>query len=85
MVRAGLEVRINLVPHFPKFAHYCTSSAISTDFLASFTIEFEASPRAANHKIVEPCIHSAQASTHHACAEDGYLKRPHLPNIFDVK
>ncbi len=71
MVRVGLDVRINSVP----------SCAISTDFLASCTIEFDASPRAANHKIVGPCIHLAQASTHHARAEDSYLKHPHPPNI----
>jgi hypothetical protein len=74
-------MRINLVFHFPKLAHHSSSCAILTNFLESFTIEFDASPTAANHKIVGPCIDSAQASTHYACTEDGYLKCPHPPNI----
>ena len=31
--------------------------------------------------MVELCNHTAQASSHHACAEDDNLKRPHLPII----
>jgi hypothetical protein len=77
----GLKRGSNLVPHFLKLAHCSPSCAISIDFLASLTIEFDASPRAAYNKIVGPCTHSSQASTHHTWAEDGYLKRPHPPNI----
>jgi hypothetical protein len=68
MVRVGHDVRINLVSHFPKLALTAQAVPFSTDFLAFFTIEFDASPRAADHKIVGPCIHSAWVSAHHACA-----------------
>jgi len=30
---------------------------------------------------VNICNHTAQASAHHMCAEDGYLQCPHPPNI----
>jgi hypothetical protein len=63
MVRVRLDMMINLLPHLSKLAHLSLSCAISTEFLASFTMEFDASHRAPNHKIVGPCIHSAQAST----------------------
>jgi len=33
------------------------------------------------NSMVELCNHTAQASSHHACAEDGNLKHPHLPVI----
>jgi hypothetical protein len=60
----------------------CNPSPLTTTHgMVHRSIEIDASSRAANHKIVGPCTHSAQASTHHACAEDGYLKHPHPPNI----
>ncbi len=40
-----------------------------------------ASPSAANPKMVELCNHMAQASSPHGCAEDGYFKPLHPPNI----
>jgi hypothetical protein len=40
-----------------------------------------ASPSAANPEMAEQCNHTAQASSHHACAEDRYFKRPIPPNI----
>ena len=47
----------------------------------SFSTVFAASPSAAHPKMVELCNHTAQASSHHACAEDGNLKRTHPPII----
>ncbi len=47
----------------------------------SFSIVFAASPSAVYPKIVELCNHTAQRSSHHGCAEDGNLKRPHPPII----
>ena len=41
----------------------------------------KASPSPADPKMVELSNHTAHASLHHACAKDGYLKCPHLPNI----
>ena len=49
--------------------------------LVSVSIISAASPSAAHPKIVELYNHTAQASAHHACAEDGYLKRSHPPII----
>jgi hypothetical protein len=40
-----------------------------------------ASPSAADPKMAELCNHTAHASSHYACTEDGYFKRPILPNI----
>jgi hypothetical protein len=53
----------------------------SLSYYVSFSIVFAASPSAAHPKMVELCNHTAQASSHHACAEDGNLKRPHPPII----
>ncbi len=50
-------------------------------FVSKFSIISAASPRASNPKIVEKCNHTTQASAHQACAEDGYIKCPHLPII----
>ena len=47
----------------------------------SFPIIFTASPSAAHPKMLELCNHTAQAPSHHACTEDGNLKRPHPPII----
>ena len=35
----------------------------------------------ADPKMAELCNHTAQASLHRACAKDGHLKCPNLPNI----
>ncbi len=40
-----------------------------------------ASPGAADPKMAELCNHMAHASSHYAYTEDGYFKRPILPNI----
>jgi hypothetical protein len=40
-----------------------------------------ASPGAADPKMAELCNHTAHASSHYACTEDGYFKCPILPNI----
>jgi hypothetical protein len=40
-----------------------------------------ASPSTANPKMAELCNHTAHASSHYACTEDGYFKRPILQNI----
>jgi hypothetical protein len=40
-----------------------------------------ASPGASDPKMAELCNHTAHASSHYACTEDGYFKRPILPNI----
>ena len=41
-----------------------------------------ASPSATNPKMNESLVHLAQTSFAHACAQDGYFKRPH-PTIID--
>jgi hypothetical protein len=41
-----------------------------------------ASPGTATPKMNESFVHMAHVSSDHACAQDGYLKRPH-PNIID--
>jgi hypothetical protein len=38
-------------------------------------------PGTANPKINESFVHMAHVSSNHACAQDGYLKRPHLTII----
>jgi hypothetical protein len=48
--------------------------------LVSFPIISAASPSAAHPKIMELCNHIAQVSAHHARAENGYIKCPHLLN-----
>jgi hypothetical protein len=70
-----------LVPRFSELLKYFLSNSLSTDLLASFTMVSAASHSTTDHKIVELCFHTAQAFAHHACAEDGYLKCPHPPNI----
>ncbi len=40
-----------------------------------------ASPGAADPKMAELCNHTAHVSSHYACTEDEYFKRPILPNI----
>jgi hypothetical protein len=40
-----------------------------------------ASPRAADPKMVESPASMAHASSSYACAEDGYLKHPHMASI----
>ena len=74
----------NLAPCLPKLPKYSLSYSQSTDFLASLSIVFAASPSAIHHKMMELCDHTAQVqvSSYHACAEDGNLKCSHLP-IFD--
>ncbi len=37
----------------------------------------DASPRPTNPKMNELFVHTAQTSSSHAYAQDGYLKRPH--------
>ncbi len=51
------------------------------DILASFSIISAASPTTAHPKMIELCNHTAQASAHHACAENDNLKHPHPPII----
>jgi len=41
-----------------------------------------ASPSATDPKMNESLVHLAQMSSAHACAQDGYFKRPH-PTIID--
>ena len=41
----------------------------------------KASPSPADPKMTELCNHTSQESSHHACAKDGLLKFPDLPNI----
>ena len=41
----------------------------------------KASPSPVDTKMAELSNHKAQASLHHACAKDVYLKCPHPPNI----
>ena len=41
----------------------------------------KASPSPANPKQAELCNHTAQASFHNACAKEGRLECPDLPNI----
>jgi hypothetical protein len=50
--------------------------------LEIFSVVYAASPSATHPKMVECCNHTAQASSHHAGAEDGHLKRPY-PSIVD--
>ena len=40
-----------------------------------------ASPGVANPKMNESFIHTAQTSSDRACAQDGYITRPHLTII----
>ncbi len=40
-----------------------------------------ATPSAVNAKMTELCNQTAQLSTHHTCAEDGYFKHPQTPII----
>jgi hypothetical protein len=42
----------------------------------------DASPGAADPKMIEPFVHMDRASSHRAFAQDGYFKRPHS-NIID--
>jgi hypothetical protein len=44
------------------------------------TMVSDASPDTAAPKINKSFVHMAHVSSDHACAQDGYLKRPH-PNI----
>jgi hypothetical protein len=46
------------------------------------TMVSDASPGTAAHKINKSFVHMAHVSSNHACAQDGYLKRPH-PTIID--
>ncbi len=46
------------------------------------TMVSDASPGIAAPKMNESFIHMAHVSSNHACAQDGYLKRPH-PTIID--
>ena len=78
MLRVRNVEGFNLVPYLPTSPKYSLNPFV---LLMSFTIVFAASPSAAHPKMVELCNHTAQASSHHACAEDGNLKRPHLPII----
>ena len=71
----------NAVPCLPKSPKYLLNYSLSNDLLARLPIISVASPSAAHPKIVELCNHTAQASAHNACAEDGNLKCPHLPII----
>jgi hypothetical protein len=41
-----------------------------------------ASPGTANPKMNKSFVHTAQMSSNHACAQDGYFERPH-PTIID--
>jgi hypothetical protein len=70
-----------LVPYSPKPSKYLLSYHLSTDLLARLSIISAASHSAAQPKIVELCNHTAHASFHHVCAEDGNLKRSHPPII----
>ena len=73
-----------MVPYLPTSPKYSLSYSRSAVLLVSFSIVYAASPSAAHPKMVELCNHTAQASSHHACAEDGNLKRPHPPIIDGV-
>ena len=50
-------------------------------FCSMFLGHPKASPSPADPKMAVLSNHTAQASLHHACAKDGYLKFPYLPNI----
>jgi hypothetical protein len=43
----------------------------------------DASPGAADPKMIEPFVHMARASSHRAFAQDGYFKRPQ-PLLTDI-
>jgi hypothetical protein len=43
----------------------------------------DASPRPTDPKMNKSLIHLAETSSFHACAQDGYFKRPH-PTTIDV-
>jgi hypothetical protein len=45
------------------------------------TMVSDASPGTATPKMNKSFIHMAHVSSDHACAQDGYLKRPHPPVI----
>ncbi len=81
MLSVPFIVGVMLVPYLSKLPKYLLSYSQSTDLLASFFIISAASPSATHPKIMELCNHTAQASAHYACAEDGYIKFPHLPII----
>jgi hypothetical protein len=80
MLRVRNTKGFNLAPCLPKIAQVFAKIA-NLLLLVSFSIVFAASPSAAHPKKVELCYHTAQASSHHACAENGNLERPHLPII----
>jgi hypothetical protein len=42
----------------------------------------DASPGTTDAKMNESLVHTAQMSSDHACAQDGYFERPH-PTIID--
>jgi hypothetical protein len=46
------------------------------------TMVSDHSPSATDPKMNESLVHLAQTSSAHACAQDGYFKRPH-PTIID--
>jgi hypothetical protein len=69
----------------------CTREGLNTSLIEDLvqlsaqklkpTMASDASPRAANPKMVESPASMAHASSSYACAEDGYFKRPHMANI----
>jgi hypothetical protein len=79
MLRVRNVEGFNLVPYLPTSPKYSLSYSQSAVLLVSFSIVFTASPSTAHPKMVKLCNHTAQASSHHACTEDGNLKRPHPP------
>jgi len=72
MLRVRNVEGFDLVPYLPTSPKYSLSYPICY-FVSEFFHHFAASPSAAHPKMVELCNHTAQASSHHACAEDGVL------------
>ena len=70
-----------LPPMLPPPNHQHAAAYPICCFVRSFSFVFAVSPSVAHPKMVELCNHPAQVSSHHACAEDGNLKCPHLPII----
>ena len=73
MLRVRNIEGFNLVPYLPTSPKYSLSYSQSAVLLVGFFIVYAASPSATHPKMVGLCNHTAQASSHHARAEDGLL------------
>ena len=76
--------RASILYPLPALPKYSLSYSRSAVLLVSVSIVFAASPSATHPKMVELCNHTAQASSHHACAEDGNLKHCHPPIMMEI-